>query len=359
MTEVKTAEDSFIGRLKENKQAIDSDIAQYVDYLKTSTKQQYSDGSQLALDSYCSILTRGGKRLRGALVMEGYKMCGGTNQAMILQAARAIEMIHAYLLVFDDIQDRSLTRRGGPTVHVMLQKVFKDKHLAETMATNGALLGCHAAMMILANLDAPAELRSNVLSITNRTLVVTVHGQIADPFLQTSQSVTEQDILAMQDWKTATYTFLNPLHVGMVLAGADCHATDGITPYAHALGQAFQITDDIIGTFGDAAKTGKGTMDDIREGKQTLLVHYALKHGSSQDVQFLRQQLGNTKLTKANFTKCQQILETSGALAYAKGRTRVFAEQAIASLPSGDSLWSKDGTKFLKEMVLFVQERSA
>ncbi|MDQ5971969.1 MAG: Polyprenyl synthetase family protein [Patescibacteria group bacterium] len=345
--------------MEDDKTIIDTDISLYVDYLKTSTKEQYSDGSQLALDAYCSILTRGGKRLRGALVMEGYKMCGGTNQAMILQAARAIEMIHAYLLVIDDIQDRSLTRRGGPTAHVMLQKVFKDKHLAETMATNGALLGCHAAMMILANLDAPAELRNNVLSITNRTLLVTVHGQIADPLLKESPAVTENDILAMQDWKTATYTFLNPLHVGMVLAGADCHATDGITPYAHALGQAFQITDDIIGTFGDAAKTGKGTMDDIREGKQTLLVHYTLKHGSSKDAQFLRQQLGNPKLTKVSFTKCQQIIETSGALAYAKQQARYYAEQAIASLPAENSLWSKEGAKFLHDMALFVQERSA
>lgn len=347
---------SFKSTLQANKQAIDADIASYVEYLKQSTAEQYSEGSQLALDAYCDILTRGGKRLRGALVIEGYKMTGGTNQAMIMQAARAIEMIHAALLVIDDIQDRSLSRRGGPTAHVKLNQTLKDKHLAETLATNSALLGIHAAMTILANLDAPAELRSNVLSILNRTLVITIHGQIADPINQQKQT-TEADVIKVQEWKTATYTILNPLHVGMVLAGAGCEVTDGVTPYAHAVGQAFQITDDIIGTFGAHQDTGKNPIDDIREGKRTLLTVHALQNASPADNKFLLACLGNQDLTQQDFRWCQQIIKKTGSLKYAQKQAQQYVESAIQSLDVNVGYWSTEGDRFLRELASYLLQR--
>jgi geranylgeranyl diphosphate synthase, type I len=278
---------------------------------------------------------------------------------MIMQAARAMEMIHAYLLMIDDIQDRSLTRRGGPTAHVKLAKAVNDDHLGETLATNAALLGNHAAMMILANLDAPAELRSNVLSILNRTLVVTAHGQIADPMIQRNPKATEADVTKMQEWKTATYTILNPLHVGMVLAGAGCEVTDGVTPYAMATGQAFQITDDIIGTFGDEAKTGKGTMDDIHEGKRTLLTVYALEHAEPADHKFLLSCLGDPKLTAKDFTKCQEIIRKTGALDHAHQQAKNYSTQALDSLHKNSRHWSKQGTEFLQGMAEYLLTRSS
>lgn len=345
--------------LKKHKQAIDADIATYVAHLKASTKEQFGAASELAMDAFCDILTRGGKRLRGALVIEGYTMCGGTNTAMIMQAARAVEMIHAYLLIIDDIQDRSQLRRGGPTAHVRLGKALKDSHLGETMATNAALLGNHAAMMILANLDAPAELRSNVLSILNRTLVVTVHGQISDALAPTKPDFSEADVRNVQEWKTATYTILNPLHVGMVLAGADCHATDGVTPYAQALGQAFQISDDIIGTFGDSKQTGKNCDDDIREGKRTLLVVYALKHAKPADKASLLKCLGNAELATKDFARCQDIIRATGALDYARQQVTEYVEQAIASLDGTKQHWSPEGTTFLTSLAHYLLDRIA
>ncbi|MEI7682874.1 MAG: polyprenyl synthetase family protein [Candidatus Saccharibacteria bacterium] len=345
---------SFEQTLKTDRQAINDDIAQYVNHLKTTTNKKYGSGSELALEAYCDVLGRGGKRLRGSLVIEAYKMCGGTNQAMILQAARAIEMVHAYLLVIDDIQDRSVLRRGGPAAHTKLAKTTKNEHLGETLATNGALLGNHAAMMILANLEVSPELRSNVLSILNRTLVVTAHGQIADAINQTSKNVTEADVRLVQEWKTAAYSILNPLHVGMVLAGADCHATDDITPYAMALGQAFQITDDIIGTFGSVTETGKEPMDDIREGKRTLLIVYALKHASSAEKQFLLKCLGNNQLTNKDFERCQEIIKNTGALEYARRQAKKYVDQAKESLNSSQKHWSNAGHEFLDGLASYL-----
>ncbi|MEO5627508.1 MAG: polyprenyl synthetase family protein [Candidatus Saccharimonadales bacterium] len=340
--------------VKQHKKAIDADITDYVEYLKSSTKEQYGQGSQDAIDAYTDILNRGGKRLRGALVIEGYKMSGGTNQAMIMQAARAIEMIHASMLVIDDVQDNSLLRRGGPTAHVQLESIYKDRHLAETLATNAALLGDHGAMMILANLDASAELRSNVMSIVNRTMVVTIHGQIADPLNQLNENLTEADVAKVQEWKTATYTILNPLHVGMVLAGAGCEVTDGITPFAKNAGQAFQITDDIIGTFGDKQDTGKNSIDDIREGKRTLLTVHALDRAIPADKEFLLKCLGNQQLTAKDFARCQEIIVSTGSLQYTQVKAKKYVETARKSLHDNSSLWSDSGTEFLDGLAQYL-----
>lgn len=350
---------STAAQLAADKKLLDADIARYAEYLRQNTLQEYGPESQRVVDAFLSILERGGKRLRGALVIEGYRMCGGQNQAMIIQAARAIEMLHAYLLIVDDIQDQSASRRGGEAAHVMLTKPSGDQHLGESLATNAALLGSHAAMMILANLDAPAELRSNVLSILNRTLLVTFHGQTHDLINPTKTTVKLADVENVMTWKTATYSILNPLHVGMVLAGADCHATDGITDYAMAIGRAFQITDDIIGVFGNNKQTGKDNMDDIREGKQTLLTVYTLQHTDLDDANFLKKNLGNRSLTVQDFRLCQNIIRQSGALDYAQKEAKKFAHQALSSLPETATYWSAAGNDFLRGLAEHLLTRNS
>src|ERR1044071_7300148 len=111
---------SFDDRLATYKQAIDDDIVTYAAFARGSARARYDKYATLEVDAFLDILSRGGKRIRGALVMLGYEMSGGTNTKMIIQAARATEMLHAYVLMLDDIQDRSSMRRGGPTAHIAL-----------------------------------------------------------------------------------------------------------------------------------------------------------------------------------------------------------------------------------------------
>lgn len=163
------------------KKALDDDITKYGNYLQQSQ-------SHPAVQKFTNQLVKPAPRWPGVLTVVGYQMCGGDDQKMILQAARAMEMCHIYV------------------------QLFAAQPLAAT-------LGNHAAQTILANLDVVPLLRSNVVSITNRTLLLT---------LQNEQDLTTK----------AHYTAVNPMHVGMVLAGADCHHTDAITPIAQQIGQA-------------------------------------------------------------------------------------------------------------------------
>lgn len=361
MDHTNTDAQSFKGRLSSYKQLMDADIASYASQISASTSKNYGPSALLEVDAFLDILARGGKRVRGALVMLGYHMSGGTDEAMILQAARAIEMLHAYMLVMDDIQDRSAIRRGGPTAHVLLANYHKDHKLAGDAAHFGvavalmsALTGAHAAQNIIGALAVDADLRLSALSIINRTIIITAHGQTNDIMNEVAATVTREDIDRVLLWKTAEYSFLNPLCVGMVLAGADCHATDAIRDYALNVGMAFQIADDISGTFGNEFDNGKSPMDDVREGKRTLLVMHALEQASPQDAVFLRDCLGDSDLNKTDFERCKQILTDTGAYAFAKAEAQKFSAVALAALGKEGARWPAADVAFLRDLATSV-----
>lgn len=340
------------------KQCIDEDIAAYAAHVRQSTRQQYGEYSALVTEGFLDMLERGGKRLRGALVMVGYEMLGGTDQAMIVRAATAIEMVHAHLLILDDIQDRSAVRRGKATVHELLAEwcqqsnltVDDPAHLGMSLALNALFGGNAAAQSLLASLSVPAEYKINVLGIVNHTINVTAHGQTQDLVAEVKPTVTYEDLEHIMEWKTATYTVLNPLCVGMVLAGAPCADTDAIRDYALHTGKAFQITDDIIGTFGTDAETGKSVLDDMREGKQTLLTVYGLEHASKAEQVFLRQCLGNRQLSLKDFRHCQDILRQCGALDYATQAAQEHVGQALLALEKAPSHWQPTQVTLLKQL---------
>ena len=368
MTKTTAAADTkvFKEKLAAYKRLLDDDIAVFSKAIQKSTLQYYGAHSRLATDAYLSILSRGGKRIRGALTMLGYEMSGGTDAKMILQAARVIEMTHAYILIIDDIQDRSLIRRGGPTAHVQLAEYHRKQQLAGdaehfgmSLALDAALSGSHSAQMILANLDADEDLRLKVISIVNRTMMVTAHGQTNDIMNEVVAHVSQADVDRVLEWKTAHYTFLNPLHVGMVLAGAECDATDAITAYATHAGKAFQITDDILGVFGTEFESGKSPQDDIREGKRTSLTVYALEHAPASDKHFLIQLLGNPKLKPAEFVRCKTILQTCGALEYAQSQAQKHATAALSALDKEQNRWTPEGVQFLRGLTNYLLIRKS
>lgn len=356
----------FKTKLKEYKDLIDADIARYSKRVQKNSLEQYGAYSRLATDAYLDILSRGGKRIRGSLVFVGYELAGGKNRKMIIEAARAVEMLHAYILIIDDINDRSPIRRGGPTAHIKLADYHKKQswadeslHFGESIAMNAALVGAHSAQMILANLDVDPDLRLKALSTINHGIIVTAHGQFNDMFNEVTGDVTINEVMNVMEWKTAHYTFLNPLTFGMVLAGADCEMTDAIRDYSLNAGKAFQVSDDILGTFGVEFESGKSPLDDIKEGKRTLLTMHALETASRADKNFLIQMLGNHKLTPSQFNRCKDILIETGSLEYAQKCSDEFVEKAIESLDRHTKLFDNDGVNFLRGLALYLTKRKS
>lgn len=367
MTVVKSHQDIavFKDQLTEYKRLIDADIAICSKEIQKKTLQDFGSNSRIAIDAFLAILERGGKRIRGALTMVGYEMAGGTDKAMILQAARAVELIHAYLLVVDDINDRSPIRRGGLPAHLLLADYYRSKdlgiddlHFGESIAYHASLVGCHTAIGMVAELEVDPELRLRALSALNKSLVVTGFGQANDVFNEVSGSeVDERAVNSVMEWKTAHYTFLSPLQLGIILAGGSDEQIDSLKNFAVNAGVAFQITDDNLGIFGTEFESGKSPLDDIREGKRTLLTIYALEHATDTDKNFLMQMLGNNALTQLEFQRVKDILQNSGALAYARDKAAKHVNKAKKALEQ-NSFFNASQTQFLSSLTDYLLVRN-
>lgn len=357
--------DFFKQKLAAYKSVIDADINKFSKKLHDDTAKNYTQASTAAIDAYLSILSRGGKRIRGSLTMAGFEMVGGKDKIAILAAARIVEMLHAYILITDDIADNSDVRRGGQAAHIILAQYHNqnnllgnDGHFGESLAVAASLIGSHSAMEQLASLNLDSELKIKAIKSLNNGLTVTGHGQVNDLYNEFALDVSEEEVEKVLEWKTAHYTFLNPLQLGMILGGADDKTVDQIKDYAFHAGRLFQITDDIIGVFGSEEASGKSPMDDLREGKRTLLSVYALKHTTDEDKQFLAHMLGNIYITPEEFKRCQDIIQKSGALKHAKAQASKSSQAALKVLESPSPNWDESGIKFMRGMISYLLTRN-
>lgn len=357
---------SFSQQLAEYQQQIDADIAQYAKSLRSQTLNEYGANAYREIDAYLQILERGGKRIRGALAMNAYAMCGGTNETARIMLARAIEMIHAYILIIDDIQDRSAIRRSGPTAHIMLAEYHRKEelggdadHFGVSIALNAALSGAHLAQQIIAQLPIDEATRLRIITQINSTMVTTAHGQSSDIVSEVVAEVSMQDIEQILELKTAHYTFMSPIALGLMLAGADDKDVAQLKSYALYAGRAFQITDDILGTFGSEFESGKSPMDDVREGKRTVLIAHALTHTTASDKNFLVRMLGKKDITPVEFERTKHILLHAGSLDYAKQLAKNDVARAVEALNNLPATWRQQNVKFLRDLAAKLLDRKS
>lgn len=357
---------AFTHTLAELKKTIDVEVALHAKVLAADAQKNYTPISHTVVDAYNQVLSRGGKRIRGALSMIGYHMCNGQNTAMITTAAVAIEMLHAYILVLDDIMDQSLTRRGGDAAHAAIQKYHAQQQLAgdslhfgQSQAINAAVIGAHYAQRLITSLDVAADHKLQALALVNDALVVTGHGQINDIYNEAAATTKEKDVDNVFEWKTAHYTFLNPLQFGMALAGANNATLQTVYDYSMHAGRAFQITDDILGTFASQQEAGKNPTDDTREGKRTLLVIAAMQKADHADKNFLVQILGKQHISQAEFERVKEIYIQTGALAVARQQAKMHIQKAEASLKRYKNTLAPEGYEFLLQLVRGLADRSS
>jgi geranylgeranyl diphosphate synthase, type I len=221
------------------------------------------------------LATRGGKRLRAVLVAAGYEACDGEGGASrVTVAGVAVELLQAYLLIHDDWMDQDDVRRGGPSVHAHLRGVLGDARLGEVAAILAGDYGSALAQSTLLRVPLPAERVLEAARVFARIQEDVVTGQVLDVL---DLGLASGPVEVKHDLKTGSYTVRGPLALGAALAGAAGDTRATLDRFAAPLGIAFQLRDDLLGTFGDAKATGKPTGTDLREGKRTALVEEAEK----------------------------------------------------------------------------------
>lgn len=282
---------------------------------------------------------------------------------MIVRAAAYLEIVFSYLLVIDDIADKSPTRRGGPTAHILMSHYHEHQklqgngdHFGVSQAINAALNALHEALAGIGSLPGSDSLKLKAITSLNRLLSVTCAGQMNDMHLQAVGQASEQEVVAMMEAKTAHYTFVSPVNFGMHLAGADMKDHPWLQQYCLSQGLSFQINDDIIGMFGDPDKTGKSSTDDLAEGKITLLVARTQQVAPPADVEVLRSLLGKNHINDAELKMAQTIMSDCGALRYVQDKAAHYKQQSLKQLDNAPPQLQA-GCDFLRQLALVLDAR--
>ncbi|MGK5676401.1 polyprenyl synthetase family protein [Micromonospora sp. URMC 106] len=229
----------------------------------------------------------GGKRLRPTFAYWGWRGVVGGAEPLppVLPALAALELLHTFALVHDDVMDASATRRGRPTVHTALAA----RHVAAGHRGDPRRFGEAVAVLVgdlcmvwadrlLAHAALPPARLLDVRRCYDQMRVETVAGQYLDVLGESdAANWTVDRALRVARYKTASYTVQRPLLFGACLAGVgtDAPLIAAYTRYGLAVGEAFQLCDDLLGVYGDPAATGKPAGDDLRTGKPTALLMLA------------------------------------------------------------------------------------
>jgi len=296
-----------------------------------------------------------GKRIRPVLFLAGYASQGKEPSHDMIKIAAAIEMLHAFLLTHDDIMDKDDTRRGLPTVWKRFELLDLDLHTSYSLAmTTGDLEYTYVFQKILESNLHPDD-KIIILERLLETVELTAYGQNLDVYYAVVpvEEVKEEDVFKVYELKTGVYTMAFPLTLGAELAGADKETLDALRNYAIRTGIAFQIHDDIIGSFGDPKKTGKPKGSDIREGKRTLLLLWALKRLPPGERKELASLVGRDE--EGAVARALELIEQSGALDEARRMERELVDEAKKFLKRADI--TPEIRQFLDELAEFIITR--
>jgi geranylgeranyl diphosphate synthase type I len=182
-------------------------------------------------------------------------------------------------------------------------------------------------------------------------------GQYLDLLEQVRGDITHERAETVIRYKSAKYTIERPLHLGAAIAGAAPELNEVLSAYGLALGEAFQLRDDLLGVFGDSSITGKPAGDDLREGKQTMLIAFANSNANESDKKFLIENLGNPELSAESISKLQSLLVDCGAADFVENRISDYLAKALAAI---DSLAEKsDAKSALTELAIIATKRTA
>jgi geranylgeranyl diphosphate synthase, type I len=267
-----------------------------------------------------------GKQIRPVICLLACQAAGGDWQ-QALPAAAAIELLHNFSLIHDDIEDASSTRRGRPTLWTIWG-------VEQAINAGDAMFAfAHLALNQLVGRGVAAETAVHALRRFDETCVKLTQGQHADMDFETRDSVTVDEYLAMITGKTAVLLSLCT-ELGALIAGCEAQTIHNYAQFGLNLGLAFQVIDDILGIWGDEAVIGKSASTDILTKKKTLPVLYSLAQNNS-----LRQLYEQETTDEAFVQEAIALLNSSNAREYAGQRAAYYSQNALQHLeeaqPSG------------------------
>ena len=273
-------------------------------------------------DAASHMISKGGKRLRPYMAIKSCMMLGGKKSDAI-PAALAIEMIHNFTLVHDDIMDNDEIRHGIPTVH-------KKYGLSVAILAGDVLFS--KAFETVTSSKVSQKISAKLAEKLAKACTDVCEGQMLDIGMANAKKIPSRSQYIEMIRKKTSALFDAACAMGAISAGASTKDIAKIGSFGNNLGVAFQITDDIIGAMGDSSVTKKPVGNDIREGKKSLPILVALERSNNVQRKAISKCFGNKRCTKSDLKMAVSAMRESGAEKESRDIAKKYARLATGSL---------------------------
>lgn len=272
-------------------------------------------------------LSSSGKRVRGYLIKLGAMLFGKDDDSYVDLAA-AIEIFQTAILIHDDIIDEATKRRGMETINSKY-----PGHIGISKAICIGDLGFFISYRIINNANISNELKEEIIKVYSKTLHNTVNGEIVDVELPLKdlnyhKKMDEKIIYDIYVNKTAWYTIIGPVLIGAASVNASLEDKEKLIKVGTYLGIAFQIKDDLLGLYSNVNDMGK-TLNDIKEGKQTIIYKYAIDHATDDELKMIKKYYGNPLVTSEESNIITKLFEKLGARKNAEELVKEYTDKGI------------------------------
>lgn len=286
--------------------------------------------SPLLYSGIKDFLVRDGKRIRPILFLIsylGYTKRKNFSYKDLLKASLSLELLHDFMLMHDDVIDKSDLRRGKPTLHRVFNKKMAlplNSDLGEALSIVAGDVVFAASIDCLMSFKESASRKEKALAKFTEAAATTGVGEFIDVVnnVKKIEKLKEKDVLLTYTLKTAGYTFEAPLVMGAILAGSSEQEIKKLSKLGIMLGQAFQIQDDLLDVFSTSKKIGKPVLADLEESKKTLLVLKTYKSLSPSNKKTFKRLLEKPKKSKSDLVKMRRLIQSSGAGSYCSKEIR-------------------------------------
>lgn len=265
------------------------------------------------------FILRDGKRLRGFLVLVGHRLAGGKTTRSIFTAAAAIELVHAYALLHDDLIDRDVLRRHRPTFHVRYTKRARNQgrrnpeHYGTSQTISAGDYVAGLAVDLVSELDFPDTNKVQAAQVITETAIETCVGEAEDIWFSYQKPRTVAASLQTLMRKSAYYTAVAPLLFGATLHTPTYGNKKLLTQYGQHLGLAFQLRDDWLSICSTTASNGKDFASDVREAKNTILASWAAQEMSALNKKHFLALLHRSRKSRAALHQAQKMISATKA----------------------------------------------
>ena len=295
-------------------------------------------------DAAGHLIVNGGKRLRPYMVIKSCQILKG-KVSNAMPAASAVEMVHNFTLVHDDIMDNDEIRHGVPTVH---------KKFGMPIAILAGDVLFSKAFQIITDSKLSSSATIQLVSRLAKACVDVCEGQLLDVKMAEERKIPSQaEYITMVGKKTAAL-FDVSCAMGAICATNKVKDISNLSSFGRNLGIAFQITDDLIGVMGDSKITKKPVGNDLREGKKSLPILMAIKLAKGNEKKIILKAFGNSKISKNDLNKAVDIIRSLGIEENVRKQALKYAEKAEKSLES----YSGSAKTELISLLDFVVKRS-